>query len=184
MRCTIFLWWLALLACALPAHAQTTVHRCIDAHGSPVFSDQPCATLAATPVQQPAAARSAAGPTGGPVPLQRCAASPAALRQHVIDAFAARDPNRLAGLMLWRGYGSHAAVGDIRTLDTLVRAPLIGIHLGDEEETEAAPATSAPPSAQTVDARSLQVRTGGAGGRRARFEIARRAGCLWLRFAG
>lgn len=169
---------LALLVCALPAHAQNTIYRCLDAHGAPVFSDQPCAALAATPVQSPAAAAPST-PT-----LEHCAASPAALRRRVIDAFAARDPNQLAGLMLWRGYGSHAAVGDIRTLATLVRAPLVGIHLGGADATEPAPAASTPAPTKAADATSLHVRTGGADGRSASFEIARQAGCLWLRFAG
>ena len=179
MRAILASSLLLLAALALPAQAQNHVYRCVDAHGSPIFSDQPCTTLAATPVQ-PAPARSTPASTGGPVPLQHCAVSVAALRQRVIDAFAARDPNQFAGLMLWHGYGSQAAVGDIRTLGALVRAPLVGIRLGDEDDDESPPATEGTAS----DASSLQVRTGGADGRSARFVIARRAGCLWLRFAG
>lgn len=178
MRLAIPLLLLTLLACALPAHAQDKVYRCIDAHGTPVFGDQPCTTLAAMPVQ-PSTVAAPATPA-----LQHCAASPAALRQRVIEAFAARDPNRLAGLMLWHGYGSHAAVGDIRTLATLVREPLVGIHFGANDEPDPASAASAPLPAPTADASSLQVRTGGAEGRSARFRISRQAGCLWLRFAG
>lgn len=169
--------WLLLALLALPACAHDTVYRCVDAHGSPVFSDQPCAALAATPVQ-PAATPDAAASPGGAPPLRGCAASVAELRQRVIAAFAARDPNQLAGLMLWHGYTRHAAIGDIRTLDDLVRAPLVSIHLGDTGADES-PSAAGPAD----DASSLQVRTGGADGRSMRFAIEHRAGCLWLRFA-
>lgn len=170
---------LLFLAClAGTAHASDVVHRCVDAHGSPVFSDQPCTALAATPLQPPAAASLA---TPDRVPLAGCAATPAALRQRVIRAFAARDPNQLAGLMVWRGYGRSAAIGDIKSLAALVQQPLISIHFGEDD---AAPATSTSPPATDDDARILRVRTSGAAGRSTRFDVSRQAGCLWLRFAG
>jgi len=89
----------------------------------------------------------------------------------VIDAFATRDPNRLAGLMLWHGYGHGAAVGDIRALAALVRQPLLQVQVSDGD---AAPADNAA-------ADTLQVQTSDGGN--ASFAIAREAGCLWLRQA-
>lgn len=157
---------LSLLACALPARAQDAIHHCVDAQGNPVFTDQPCASQHATPVQAPAAAA-----PGLPIPLQRCASTAAGLRQHVIDAFAARDPNRLAGLMLWHGYGHVSAVDDIRALARLVRQPLLEIHFGDD-----------PGSSADNGDDALQLRT--LGGDDARFAVVRQAGCLWLRYGG
>ena len=165
---------LSLLACALPARAQDAIHHCVDAQGNPVFTDQPCASQHATPVQAPAAAASAAAP-GLPIPLQRCASTAAGLRQRVIYAFAARDPNRLAGLMLWHGYGHVSAVDDIRALARLVRQPLLEIHFGDDPGDD-------PGSSADNGADALQLRT--LGDDDARFAVVRQAGCLWLRYGG
>ncbi|HET8765646.1 MAG TPA: DUF4124 domain-containing protein [Rhodanobacter sp.] len=178
----ILLLLVGTLACATGARAADTVHRCVDANGSPVFTDQPCAALAATPVQAPA--NLASGMTSGALaPPARCADTPAALRQRVIAAFAAHDPNQLAGLMVWRGYGSSAAVDDIKALAALVRGPLVGIHFGEDADPAAADTAATPaPAADAV--RTLRVRTDGASGRTARFDVGRQAGCLWLRFDG
>ncbi|HEX7731499.1 MAG TPA: DUF4124 domain-containing protein [Rhodanobacter sp.] len=183
MRVTALLLLLPLCALVLPARAQNPIHRCMDAHGNPLFTDQPCTSQQATPVQAPSPAPAASATTpGAPVPLQSCATTAAELRQRVIDAFAARDPNQLAGLMLWHGYGHLSAVDDIRALGRLVRQPLLEVHFGGEpgDDPAAADGTGAPAAAAAAD--ELQVRTGDDGG--ARFAIARQAGCLWLRYGG
>ena len=179
---------LALLACAAPAAAQTPIHRCIGANGGAVFTDQPCAALRATPVN-PATPTDTSTP-GGPPPVL-CAASVDELRQSVIDAFARRDSVRMGGLILWDGYGHGAAIADIRALAALMKQPLLEVDL-------AAPATSATappddmlrdqgatePAAATAPTRLL-LRTASADGAGStwRFDIARQAGCLWLRNA-
>lgn len=169
MRVSALLLLLMFCAFAGSARAQDAIHRCVDARGNPLFTDQPCSSQQATPVQAPAPAASAA-PPGVPMPLHRCAATTIELRRRVIAAFAAHDPNRLAGLMLWRGYGDHAAVDDLRALARLVRQPLLEIHFDDEP----ASASSASPPAN-----ALQVRT--EGGDDASFAVTHQAGCLWLR---
>ena len=174
MRTAALLLLLMLCTAALAARAQGAIHHCVDAHGNPLFTDQPCPSLQATAVQGPSPAASAAAP-GAPVPLHRCAATAAGLRQRVIDAFAAHDPNKLAGLMLWRGYGNHAAVGDLRALTQLVRQPLLAIHFDNEPATGATTSSATP-----APANALRLRT--EGGDDASFGIARRAGCLWLRY--
>ncbi|MEW9572151.1 DUF4124 domain-containing protein [Rhodanobacter sp. Si-c] len=189
MRAIALLLLLTLLALALPARAQNPIHHCVDAHGNPLFTDQPCASQQATPVQAPppTPATSVATPRL-PVPLQRCATTAAELRQRVIDAFAARDPNQLAGLMLWHGYGHVSAVDDIRSLGRLVRQPLLEIHFGDgsADDSAAAGSASMPASASPASpsADELQLRTSGDDDRSTRFAIARQAGCLWLRYGG
>lgn len=194
MRRPLLLLCLILLARAAPAAAQTDIHRCIGANGGPVFTDQPCAALHATAVH--AAAPSPAPDTAAPEPLPvTCAADVAQLRQGVIDAFARHDANRLAGLMLWNGYGRGAAVADITSLGAMVRHTLLDVQPsgdgGDPPDPAAAAALpsaaaptppATPAAAPRVDGLTLQI-DGNDDPRGLRFDIVRRAGCLWLRNA-
>jgi hypothetical protein len=198
----MMLRWLLLMLFVLPlsARAQDGIHRCIGADGNPLFTDQTCAALNATPVAAPPTA--APAPSGGlfpmaatPAPIS-CATTMAELRQGMLQAFAARNPNRLAGLMLWNGYGREAVVADIRSLGSLMQRPLLDI--GEAEDEPAAPSQSSdgdnsgltpatPPSA-TGAGEQLVVHTAsddGSGASRAtRFDVVRRSGCLWLRGSG
>lgn len=198
MRRLSALLYLFLLAWVAPAMAQTEIHRCIGANGNAVFTDQPCAALRATPVVRPAdipnstALDSNSQPTVGPPPIL-CAANMSELRQSVIDAFARHDANRMAGLMLWSGYGyGHgAAVADIRSLSELMKQPLLDLRpsanppasapSGDPADpfTTDAPPTPSPATSQLV------LHTVGNDGdpHELRFNIERRSGCLWLRNA-
>ena len=180
-----------------PAAAQAGVHRCIGQDGTPLFTDQPCAALQATPVQ--AAPKpgvpGAQQPSPSLPPPILCAGTVAELRQSVADAFAARDPNRLAGLMLWGGYGRNAAVSDIRALGALMQRPLLDVG----EDTAERPAPGADPDAWPIPGTEhadrpppatehqlvLHTASGDASGepRETRFAIVRRSGCLWLRNA-
>lgn len=188
---SVILLCLILLLRATPALAQTAIHRCIGADGGAVFTDQPCTALNATAVAP------ATGPAHGvPVPAPPptlCAADPDALRQSVIDAFARHDANRLAGLMLWDGYGQHAAVSDIRSLSQLVSQPLFGLDIsGLPPGNDPAPTSSiaagdihpSPDDAHSAPAaESMQLVLHLAGGNvdDRRFDVVTRAGCLWLR---
>ncbi len=181
---------LILLAGAAPALAQTTIHRCIGANGNAVFTDQPCAALQATPVS-PSAPSAQATPLVSPPPIL-CATSPGELRRSVIDAFASRDANRLAGLMLWAGYGRGAAIADIRSLAELMKQPLLDADLPDgtapaQAEDIDAPLIKDTPAAVPPAGDRLVLHTAGNDGsgspRELRFDIVRQAGCLWLRSA-
>jgi hypothetical protein len=134
-----------------------------------VFTDQPCASLQATPA--PASSAIGDAPSLRP-PATTCAADVETLRAAVVDAFAHGDANRLAGLMLWAGYGEHAAVDDIRALAALMQRPLVGIDLPDDGSGDGAPS-------------ELVVRTvpdeGSDDDGETRFVIEPRSGCLWLR---
>ena len=192
MRLPSALLWLLLLAPAAPVHAQNPIHHCIGAHGNPVFTDQPCAALDATPVgAAPPSVRDDSGQPDAPPPVL-CAATTAQLRQSVIDAFAHRDANRMAGLMLWDGYGHGAAVADIRSLALLMRRPLLDLEpSGNATTADSSPANAASSSEAATDAATagpqlrLQLAGTDASGspRELRFDIVRRAGCLWLRNA-
>jgi len=181
---------LILPAAAAPAAAQSPIHRCIGANGGAVFTDQPCAALQASPVSPnaspaPTVARSAPPPV-------LCAASPEHLRQGVIDAFASRDANRLAGLMLWEGYGRAAVIADIRSLAELMKQPLLDVALPGGDAPATAASTGMAPSADSAPAApsstgQLVLHVGGNDGsgtlRELRFDLVRQAGCLWLRSA-
>ena len=185
---------LILLVRALPAAAQTEIHHCIGSNGNAVFTDQPCSALQSTPVTRtPQAGRDDA--PGTPPPLLLCAANLADLRQSVIDAFARHDPNRLAGLMLWNGYGRGAAVADIGSLGVLMRQSLLDIgpdrDNASDDDPPAASGTAAlaPDDAATPTAPAHQLilhvagNDGSGSPRELRFDLVRRAGCLWLRNA-
>jgi hypothetical protein len=189
MRLLSALLWLLLLTWAAPAVAQNPIHRCVGANGNPVFTDQLCSTLQATPLNPVAKPPGDDSHPAEPMPIL-CAATLGELRQSVIDAFANHDANRMAGLMLWNGYGHGAAVADIRSLSALMRQPLLdlgppsgppptGASSSTDPFASAAPPTPAPASAQLV------LHTAGNDGsdspHELRFDIVRHAGCLWLR---
>lgn len=185
---------LALLVRIAPTIAQTDIHRCIGANGGAVFTDQPCAALQATPVK-PAAAPAANTQSTAPPPVL-CAADSGELRRSVIDAFASRDANRLAGLMLWNGYGRGAAITDIRSLTGLMKQPLLDIDMPGAPAAAASvlaaasiddPFAANPPPAPPPANGQLVLHVAGNDGsgspRELRFDIVRQAGCLWLRDA-
>lgn len=191
--------WLILLIFLLPLCAMAQeggIHRCIGSDGNPLFTDQPCAALQATPVNTPPATPKPQGPldiaTATPPPVS-CATSVTDLRQGMTDAFAARDPNRLAGLMIWNGYGRDAVVANIRSLGTLMQRPLLDIGTaGASDDPPAADNGDAtgpsPTSRPATDSDELIVHTASGDGsgipRETRFTVVRRSGCLWLRPAG
>lgn len=199
MRRILALLLLAFSLATAPAAAQTAIHRCVGAAGNPVFTDQPCAALHATPLARPAQPASA---SAEPTPAVLCATSRDALQRAVSAAFANRDANRLAGLMLWGGYGQHAAVADIRALQRVMRAPLLDIGPAAESAgappspavadsagseplvagTAAAPVAIAPAPDNTL---VLRMGAGDGSGQpgEMRFTVVRRFGCLWLRSA-
>jgi hypothetical protein len=188
MRLLSILLCLILLAWALPTAAQNPIERCVGANGSPVFTDQPCAALQATALAPAAKPKEDNSQPLEPPPIL-CAATRDELRQSVIDAFANHDANRLAGLMLWNGYGHGAAVADIRELGSLVKRPLLDLG-PTRDPAPAAADSSADPLATAASAAApasnqLVLQTAGNDGsgdpRELRFDIVRHAGCLWLR---
>ncbi|MGC1547752.1 MAG: DUF4124 domain-containing protein [Rhodanobacter sp.] len=188
-----------LLLFLLPASsvfAQGDIHRCIGADGTPIFTDRVCSDLHAT-LEAPPPATSAS--VGAPVtphtpPGVLCAGNLTELKQAVVDAFAAHDPNRLAGLMLWGGYGDGAVVADIRGLGQLMQRPLLAIDAAPAGHSVSVPSaepgmdtSSKPPvgSAPAAIPDELVVHTASDDGsgqpHETHFALTRRSGCLWLR---
>lgn len=156
--------------------AQAAIHHCIGNDGNPVFTDQRCADLQATPAPAGTVDMATSASTL-PAIATACAADLDDLEQAVTDAFADHDANRLAGLMLWKGYGPSAAVADIRSLAALVRRPLVDIGPAGFDRTAA---TDAPPTADALVLRT-ESDDGSDASRETRFAVVHRAGCLWLR---
>ncbi|WP_413624363.1 DUF4124 domain-containing protein [Luteibacter sp. Lutesp34] len=153
---------LLLLFLALPAAAQSAIHRCVGADGRPVFSDQPCASVGATSLLP---APSASAPASEPSAGLLCAKGLAELREGLAQAFAARSANRVGGLILWNGYGSAGAVENLRAMEALVQRPLVALEGSEDAGIDAVTST----------------RGGDGATRRAHFAVVRDSGCLWLR---
>lgn len=179
---------LVLVACAPPGHAQrgtpSPIYRCVGAHGEPVFSGQPCAN----PVPSTSAGNAIAQDNGfGSL----CAGSPEALRTSIAQAFAARDVNRLAGLILWRGMGEASVRAALRSLGGWVEQPLAGIAIASATGPPVAdagpvPTASAQPAALPRMAprqpTGFEISTGGGAGSTRDFGITEIGGCWWLTF--
>jgi hypothetical protein len=189
-----------LLLLLLPfgmARAQGDIHRCMSANGGVIFTDRACADINAAPaVPAPSTSVSDASMTvtQQPPPVL-CASDLGQLKQAVVDAFAARNPNRLAGLMLWDGAGRDAVVANIRAFTRMMAHPLVGVRASDYTSTSPPPASSADadpstlsmaatPSPPPVRGESLSVETeaddGSGATQEAHFGVIHHAGCLWL----
>jgi len=185
-RCALLLMLLLSSASAL---AQDGIHRCIGPDGNPLFTDQPCAALQATPVAPPSESTppNSQTPSVAEPPPVLCAASVAELRQSVQDAFASRNPNRLAGLMLWSGYGRDAVVADIRSMSALMKQTLldVGEDADDPPSASSSPSDMSAPAPRAPANPRIVVRTvtddGSGSAHETHFSVVRRSGCLWLR---
>lgn len=168
---------LLLLCLAAPAcMAQSAIHHCVSADGTPVFSDQPCDSIASMKI-------------GAIVPgLQRsCPTTREALRRQVAIAFNEHDANALAGLMLWEGYGDSEALHEVARLQKAMRRPLLGVVDATGPPPPAslpAPAAAGSVSATPVpELGALVVHLGGLKpdpDASLLFSIESRAACLWL----
>ncbi len=175
----MLLVFLALACPAVPAHG-TGIHRCVAANGTPVFTDQPCSSLG--DMSASAGAHGLRPP--GTVP-HFCPADRKVLEKRVMAAFRQHDPNALAGLMLWRGYGARMADGILRRLSRLVQQPLLGFA---GEPATAASTGPDPPFWAPVSSSSspppppqpLVLELGDPMQPSVSFAVAHRDGCLWL----
>ncbi len=149
-----------LLTAPLPAWAQDAIHRCVGADGNPIFTDQPCAALGATPAV-PSPVATAAEPPAGVL----CASDLEDLRVGLSRAFATHDANRVGALVLWNGYGRNGAVDTLKRMESLVKQPLLSVD-GDERS-------------------GIEVVAGTTGAtQQTHFGVTRESGCLWLRPPG
>ena len=185
MRCLFLLLLLLLPLCA----GAQGIHRCMGTDGIPVFTDRNCSDVNAAPVlPAPAPATSTHAPAViTQPPAVTCAADLKQLKQAVIDAFAERNPNRLAGVTLWNGDGKEEVVAGIRYFTRLMSHPLIEVKSasatgGDQDASSLS--LSASPSSAPARGDALLVRTesddGSGVSTDTRFDVVRRSGCMWL----
>ncbi len=181
---------LALLTASGTGAAQTVIHHCVGADGTPIFTDRTCASLGALSAKHathPLRPRATRGARHCPLDRQ-------ALRMRVVAAFRRHNANALAGLMLWRGYGAAAADTIVQQLAQLMHAPFLGLAGFDTTGPPAAPATASLPAwwpppllpAHTAsvttpaNTNTLDVRLGHPAPPLVQFEVTRRDGCVWL----
>lgn len=186
MRLAILLLLLCVpLAGAAAPAMQTTIHHCVDADGTPVYTDQSCASMDAVPATSdadPFAPSKSAGP-------RTCPRDRKALENRVADAFRTHDANALAGLMLWRGYSEFGAVHTVHDLADLMQWPFLGFANTSPATARSAPAIPGLPPLLPATAQStalspqpdvLVIRLGHPEQPDISFVIMQRAGCLWL----
>lgn len=183
-----FLCLLLLLLLPVCASAQG-IHRCMGANGIPVFTDRNCSDVNATPVlptPAPAASTHAPAPMSQP-PAVTCAADLKQLKQAVIDAFAERNPNRLAGVTLWNGDGKEEVVAGIRYFTRLMSRPLIEVKSASaagNDDGASSLSLSASPGPAPAHGEALLVQTesddGSGASTETRFDVVHRSGCVWL----
>lgn len=179
-RFALLLLLVSMLAPSAPAAAQA-VHRCVDAQGRSVFSDQPCASQQARPREAPkppaATAQGFASGTGTTAP--GCARTPEALLDGVRGALEARDVNRLATHYHWAGTGARAGRYLMDELEGIAARPLASAELVWETPPAVASpdAPSAPPSRLRIEQSGA---SGAAGSVRTEFLLRRNAGCWWI----
>lgn len=194
---------------ARAAEPQTgSIHHCVDASGQLVFTDRSCADMHSVPAPPPESASTAPMVTStgaaasqflAPPPVL-CATSREQLKQQLVDSFAARDANRLAGLMLWSGYGKRAVVSSIESLARLMKRPLLDLENGGGNDAEPLPDASdvydpnqplgsvlttqpAPPPERNRNQLTLETVSDDGSGQpqKTHFAVIRQSGCYWLR---
>lgn len=112
---------------ALPAPAPAQVHRCTDAEGRTVFSDQRCADIGAYE-RVPATPAGARGGTTAPPPRPGgCPRTLGALVQEIAAAVRSRDVNRLSAVYDWNGVDARQAARVFDQLEAIVARPLVDI---------------------------------------------------------
>lgn len=180
-----------LLRCILPALLlagaadAARLHRCIDAEGNPLFSDQPCSAQGARRPEDPALpspedlARSAAELAERDARLGYCPAwSLESLQEELQASFDARDINRLAALYHWPGATRHSSTVVLDELEQLLSRRLSGMAV---EEAELPlgwqPGDPEPPPRLRLE---LAGQSDFDVPLYARFSVLRHAGCLWI----
>jgi hypothetical protein len=198
---------IALLAASLPlvtpVQAGTGIQRCAAADGTTVYTDTPCSLLgaAARPLPSellnriareeartvPADAEDADAAAPAPVvvarrsPTSGCARTPTQLAMDLRGSLALRDVNRLAESYHWVGLSQKQSHPIMQRLERLTQQPL--------EDTQYFDAQIGPGGMQLADAVSdnapagvMQMRFGGDTRQVLDFEVARYAGCYFIKF--
>jgi hypothetical protein len=182
MRHTVVLLVLLWIVVS-PAHAGG-LHRCVDANGSPIFSDQPCEDLGASARRESAPASGAA--STGRLHARTCARTPEGLLRGLKIALAAGDVNQISAFYHWPGIGTTEADEILKRMQQLIGRPLVSAELirahpladVDGFQTVASAQPAEATAIELVQSRSTadntQVRT--------TFALIQYVDCWWLHF--
>jgi hypothetical protein len=166
-----------------PAHA-SGLHRCVDANGAPIFSDQPCEDIGAK-VRQDAAPASGAA-SAGRLHVRTCARTPEGLLRGLKIALAAGDVNQLSAFYHWPGIGTAEADEILKRMQQLIGRPLVSAELirahppsdGDGFQTVASAQPAEATAIELVQSRSTADNTPV----HTTFALIQYVDCWWVHF--
>ncbi|WP_133477326.1 hypothetical protein [Cognatilysobacter segetis] len=165
---------LALLPLATPSPVSAQVRRCVLDDGTTVFTDQRCDVIGATE-----------RPTSGASTAQLRSYRPACPRTlrdlafEVSSAVESHDVNRLAGVYLWTGMGTHAGYALMDRLQAVVDRPLVDVQPiwpGVDDE----PYPTTVPTRPPVGLRLEQTSKRGSTPVRTVFALRKQLDCWWI----
>ena len=175
----LILLWMA----ASPAQAGG-LHRCVDANGVAVFSDQPCEDIGAI-VRRDAAPASGSASTGR-LHARTCARTPDSLLHGLKIAIAAGDVNQLSAFYHWPGLGTAEADEILRRLQEIAGRPIVSAELVRTHPPQVIAIDPLPTSAQTADASAIELvqskSTADTTPMRTTLTLTQYLGCWWVHF--
>ena len=187
MRFAILVLMLLCVA-ALPAHA-TGLHRCVDANGGSIFTDQTCEDIGASVRAEPAPAPIAAATSR--LHARTCARTTDGLLHGLKIAFAAGDVNQVAAFYHWPGITSAGSEAILKRLQAIASHPLVSAELIRQPASRDAEgfqtvATQGIASGQTPEASGVELLQARSGGdttpMRILFALTENAGCWFVHF--
>jgi hypothetical protein len=182
MRCAIALLVLMSVA-ALPSHA-AGLHRCIDANGGAIFTDQACEDIGASVRPEPVPVSGAA--STGRLHARTCARTTEGLLRGLRAALAAGDVNQVAAFYHWPGITTVGSNDILDRLQAIAARPLVSAELVRERTPQDADgfqtvASGQPPEASAIEL--VQARSGAdATPTRTVFALTEYMGCWWVHF--
>jgi hypothetical protein len=171
--------WMA----ALPAQANG-LHRCVDANGGPIFSDQPCENIGASVRPETAPASGAAGT--GRLHAHTCAHTAEGLLRGFKIAVATGDVNQLSAFYHWPGIGNAEADEILKRLQQIAGRPIVSAELVLPHQSPNASGDPSLASAQTAEATAIELvqsRSGNdASPMHTTLALTQYLGCWWVHF--
>ncbi len=177
-----------LCVAALPAHAAEP-HRCIDAHGGAIFTDQLCEDIGASVRPEPAPVSGAT--STGRLHARTCARTTDGLLHGLKIALAAGDVNQVAAFYHWPGITSAGSEEILKRLQAIASHPLVSAELIRQSASRDAEgfqtvASQGIASGQTPEASGIELVQAHSGGdatpMRTVFALIENAGCWFVHF--
>ena len=175
----LILLWMAVL----PAHA-SGLHRCVDANGGTVFSDQPCEDIGA--ITRPDAAPASGSANTGRLHAHTCAHTADGLLHGLKIAIASGDVNQLSAFYHWPGIGNAEADEILKRLQQIAGLSIVSAELVRPHPLPETGGDPLPSPAQTADATAIELvqskPAADATPMRTTFALTQYMGCWWVHF--